>query len=448
MGWIARGRRILDEHEGDCAERAWLLTLAALPTLFQGDAATALPQFEEADRIGRRCDDYEVQTFVRLCLGTSLLMMNERQRGLALLDETMVAVTSGEISPIISGIAYCQVIAVCREIFDFRRAREWTAALTRWCDSNKDIVPYRGNCMVHRCEILQLQGAWQEAADAAAQACELLAIPTPWDVLGYAYYLMGEMHRLRGEPPKAEDAYRRASQFGHDPEPGMSLLRLAQGQTDAAAASIRRVLDATEAPVFRAAILPAYVDILAAAGDLAAARSGANELGEMAEMFDAPPLRAAFACASAVVLLAEGSVQPALDHLRAARSAWQEIEAPYEVARVRVKLASAYRLLGDEAGAEMELEGACWTFEQLGARIDLAEAKRTAGTTATPAAGLTAREAEVLALLVTGKSNREISTELVISEHTVARHVQNIFAKLGVSSRAAAIAAAYRQKLV
>jgi ATP/maltotriose-dependent transcriptional regulator MalT len=439
---------MLEEHEGDCAERAWLLILSALPVLFQGDAATALPQFEEADRIARRCDDYEVQTFVRLSQGTALLMMNERQRGLALLDETMVAVTSGEISPILSGIAYCQVIAVCREIFDFRRAREWTAALTRWCDSNKDIVPYRGNCMVHRCEILQLQGAWQEAADAAAQACEYLMKPSPWDVIGYAYYLMGEMHRLRGELSKAEEAYRQASRSGHDPEPGMSLLRLAQGQTESAAASIRRVLGATEAPVFRAAILPAYVEIMAAAGDLAAARSGASELGDLAEVFDAPPLRAAFACATAVVLLAEGNVQPALDHLRAARSAWQEIEAPYEVARVRVKLASAYRLLGDEAGAEMELEGACWTFEQLGARIDLTEAKRAAAGAEAPPAGLTAREIEVLRLLVAGQSNREVSRALVISEHTVARHVQNIFAKLGVSSRAAAIAAAYRQKLV
>jgi tetratricopeptide (TPR) repeat protein len=144
---------------------------------------------------------------------------------MALLDEAMVSVTADEVAPMLAGIAYCQVIDLCQAGFDLRRAREWTEALTRWCDSQPDMVPFRGNCHVHRCEIFQLHGAWTDALESARRACEWLAGPPTWDALGSAYYQLAEIQRLRGELEAAEASYRRASLAGRDPEPGMSLLR-------------------------------------------------------------------------------------------------------------------------------------------------------------------------------------------------------------------------------
>lgn len=445
MGWVARGRHVLEVAEEDCVEQGWLLFLIALPIMFQGDPEKAHSDFVQAGRIAERFADPDVMTLSRLGRGQSLIMQQKTTEGMVLLDELMVAVVSGEVSPIVAGIAYCAVIDLCQTIFDLRRAREWTAALSRWCDSQPDLVPYRGNCLVHRCEIFQLQGAWPDALEAAERACEWLSGPTAWDSLGSAYYQLGEIERLRGQWPKAEEAYRRASQAGREPEPGMSLLRLAQRRVDAANVAIRRVCDEAGDPMIRSRVLPAYVEITLAAGDVEAARGAAEELAKIAGELDAPFLHAVATHAAGAVLLAEGDIQAALASLRIAYAAWRELDAPYHAARVRVLIGLACRELGDGDSAEMELEAARRVFEDLGAAPDL---ERVRELTRSNAGGLTPRELEVLALVASGKTNRAVATELFLSEKTVARHVSNIFTKLSLSSRSAATAYAYEHGLI
>ena len=185
MGWVARGGRLLEDSRRDSVEQAWLLMLTALPRLFEGDAGI-YPSFVEAGEIAERFADADAAMFARLCRGYALILQGRVAEGMALLDELMVSVTADEVSPMLAGIAYCQVIALCQAVFDLRRAREWTVALTRWCDAQPGLVPFRGNCLVHRCEIFQLQGAWTDALESARRACEWLAGPPAWDALGSA----------------------------------------------------------------------------------------------------------------------------------------------------------------------------------------------------------------------------------------------------------------------
>jgi DNA-binding CsgD family transcriptional regulator len=449
FGWIARGRRVLESAPADCAEHGWLLVMTALPVMFQGDAASASLSFVEAGEIAERFGDADLVAFARLGLGQSLILRQQIAGGMSLLDEVMVAVMTGELSPIITGIAYCATIEMCQMVFDLRRAREWTVALTRWCVSQPDMVPYRGNCLVHRCEILQLQGEWHDALDAAQRACDLLAIPPAWDTLGSAYYQLGELQRLRGAFAQAEASYRQASRAGREPEPGMSLLRLAQDTGEIAAAGIRRVLDGTRDPIGRARLLPASVEIMLAVHDLGTAQAAADELQQIADDLNAPYLLALATHATGTVRLAEGNAPVALAELRRAYTVWRELDAPYQVARVRVLIGRAYQELGDAAGAELEFDAARVAFEELGAIPDLDRLNRRLSARSPRAiGGLSARESEVLTLLAAGKTNRAIANDLFISEKTVARHVSNILTKLDLSSRTEATAYAYRHGLI
>jgi DNA-binding NarL/FixJ family response regulator len=444
-GWLARGARLLDELAGECSERGLLLAPVGLRSLAGGDPASALETFRRVEEIGERFGDPDVLAFGRLGGGQALIAIGQVPQGVSLLDEAMVVVTADDVSPIATGLVYCAVLLACQDTFDLARAEEWTAAMSRWCESQQDLVPFRGECLVHRAEVLQVRGQWSESLAEARRACDWLA---GRPAVGRAHYQLGELHRLRGEFTEADRYYRAASASGRQPQPGCALLRLAQGHVDAAAAMIERTVENARDAVTRAAALPAYVEIALARQGVAAARSAADELSGLAVDRDATLLHAVAAQALGTVVLAEGDPRAASAALQESRVRWDELSAPYEQARARVALALACRALGDGESADMELDAARSIFARLGAAPDLERIDRLSGRpTAATDAGLTARELEVLALVAAGHTNRQIAAALVISPHTVRRHLQNIFRKLGVSSRAAATAYAFQHDL-
>jgi DNA-binding NarL/FixJ family response regulator len=447
-GWFGRAQRLLEREERDCVERGYLLIPTLLQQVASGDCEAAYATAAEAARIGERFGDADLLAMAGHEQGFALFRQGRADEGLRLVDEAMIAATAGELSPIVTGLVYCSVIAGCQELFELRRAREWTVALTDWCREQPDMVAHTGQCLVHRAEIMQLHGSWQEALHEAQRAGLRFAQSSSQVFAAHAVYRQGEVHRLRGEFEAAEAAYREASRGGWEPQPGLALLRLAQGRADAAAAAIRRVVGGAKDGLERAALLPAQVEIMLAVGDMAEASNASRDLDEIAEERPSGVLGAMSAHARGAVSLAAGDAGTASVALRHARQVWQELEAPYETARVRELVGLACRALGDEDSATLELDAARGVFEQLGAAPDLARVDSLLAKARGDTHGLTERELEVLRLVAAGKSNREISAALVISEHTVARHMQNIFAKLNVSSRTAASAFAFGHDLV
>jgi ATP/maltotriose-dependent transcriptional regulator MalT len=445
-GWTARAARLLDESGDPGVERGYLLLLAARQSVMSGNIAEAESKFAEAADIGERFGDADLINVARQGRGRVLIERGDIERGLALLDEVMVAVTAGEVSTMFAGIIYCSVISACSELFDIGRAREWTQALTRWCEAQPDMVPYRGECLVHRAEIISLQGVWPDALHEARLACERLSVPPGQPAFGAALYQVAEIHRLRGELEKAEAAYRRTAESGRSPYPGLALLRVAQGRRDDAVAAICRVLQEATTRRARSRVLGAAVEIMLACGDVDGARRAADELDTLAQTIATPFLRATTAHARGAVLLAEGDPKAALPACRTAWTFWRQLDVPYEAARTQVLIAQACRALGDRDSADIELDAACRTFQQLGAKSDLARLKTS--DVGHPDTGLTARELQVLRLIATGRTNRAIADELGLSEKTVARHISNIFNKLDVSSRAAATAYAFEHRLI
>jgi DNA-binding CsgD family transcriptional regulator len=456
-GWLARAGRLVEDHRMDTVERGYLLVPAGLMALGDGDPDTALDRFGEAEALARRFGDCDLATLGLLGRGEALLRLGRTSDGLRLFDEAMVAVTAGETSPTITGLVYCAVIDGCQRVFDLRRASEWTAALDRWCEQQAGLVPYRGQCLVHRAQVLQVRGEWNAATAEVEEARRRLSDP-PHPAVGMAHYQLGELHRLRGEFEEAGDAYCQAHVAGREPQPGLALLRLAEGRAGAAAAAIEAALEAAGDPVTRVRLLPAYAEIMLAVGRQEDAAAAADELDELAASGAATMLAAVAAQTRGSLLLVGGDARAALGPLHDALDAWQELRAPYEAAEVRVLLSGACQQLDDQDRAEMECNAARDVFEALGAAPALARIDRLLAGDATDVSGpsgpsgpdqaVTAREMEVLRLVAAGHTNREIAGELTISEKTVERHLGNIFTKLHVPNRAAATAHAYDQGLL
>jgi DNA-binding CsgD family transcriptional regulator len=447
-GWFGRAQRLLEHEQHECAEQGYLLLPIVEQHLAAGNLEAAFATAADAAEIGERCGDADLVACTRHDQGRIRIQQGQVEKGLALLDEVMVAVAAGELSPLVTGLMYCSVIQACQEVYAFGRAREWTAALAQWCEQQPEMVAFTGVCRVHRAEIMQLRGAWQEAIEEAQRARER-AQGVSQQTAAAALYQQAEVHRLRGEFAAAEEAYRSASQCGLEPQPGLALLRLAQGRIDAAVAASRRAMSATGDPLQRAKLLPAHIEIMLAANDIQEARGACDELEEIAGTFDTGVLGAMAGYARGAVELAEGTPEAALGSLRCAFQVWQQVEAPYAAARVRVLIGLACRALGDDDGGGLELDAARAVFEQLGAAPDLARiAALTGGTRSGHRYGLTARELQVLRLVAAGKTNKAIAAELCLSEKTVDRHVSNIFTKLDVASRAAATAFAYKHELI
>jgi DNA-binding CsgD family transcriptional regulator len=443
-GWLSRTESLIAEMDTGCATSGYLLIPALLGALEGGDAAGARDLAVRAIDIGKLFDDADLRAFAVLGLGQALIALGDTVDGTARLDEVMVSVTAGEVGPITTGIVYCAVILECMALFDLPRAAEWTGALSGWCDAQPDLVPYRGQCLVHRSQLQMVAGQWSDAIVTADAACRRLTDP-PHPALGLAYYQEGELHRLLGAIAEAEVAYRHASRNGYDPMPGLALFELARGDIDAAATTIRRALHETRSP----ALLAAAVDILRAADDVAGARAAADELTTFASRAPSAVLGAMAAQARGGVLVAEGDPVEGLTELRAAARAWQSLRMPYEAARTAVLLGLACAALGDRTAASLEFDNARVIFTDLGAGPDLDRLDALTGPpTATAGASLSDRERQVLAQLASGKTNREIAAVLHISQHTVGRHVENVFTKLGVTSRAAATARAYELGLI
>jgi DNA-binding CsgD family transcriptional regulator len=440
--WTARGQRLVEDH--DCVERGYLAVAVAEQQLREGQPDAAHATARQAFDIGESFRDADLTAAARHAQGRALIQLGEVVAGLKHLDETMLAVVAGELLPIMTGRMYCSVIDTCRQVYALERAREWTAAFASVCEEQPDMVAFTGVCLVHRAEIMQLQGTWPEALTEACRACERAqraGLKPP----GAALYQQAEIHRLCGEFAKAEDAYRAASELGFEPQPGFALLRLAQGRADAACAAIRRLTRATSDRVRRAGLLPAYLEIMLATGDLDEARQARDGLRELADTFDADMLRAVVAQADGAIGLAAGHAQAAVAPLRCAFGLWDRLNAPYEGARVRVLIGQACRALGDDEAAALEFGAAKSVFERLGARPDLIRLDATiAPASKSP---LTARELHVLRLISTGRTNKEIAEELALSERTIDRHVTNILTKLDVRSRTAATAYAYDHQL-
>ena len=448
VAWLARAEKLVARHGADCVEQGYLLVPAIHQHLRAGNIDAAFATATAAAAIGDRFNDDDLSGLARQLQGRALLLKGDVKAGLQLLDEAMLTATTGSGTELVRGLVYCSVIACCQQIYAVDRAREWTAVLAHWCDAQPQLGIFSGACRVHRAELMQLDGAWSKSIEEVRRVTGR----NPTLVAGEraaAAYQEAEIHRLRGEFAAAERAYGDASEAGGETQPGLALLRLAQGQLETAAASIRRAVDAAIDPLRSVRFLPAYVEIMLATGDISEARSGAARLAIAAGTYGTPVLEAMAAHALGGVELAAGHAREALPALKRAFDIWQGLDAPYLAARIRVALGQAYSALDDEDGGRLELTAARKVFETLGARPDIA-ALDAAGpaSKARAAGGLSAREVEVLRLAATGKTNKVIASELGLSPKTIDRHVSNILTKLDVPTRAAATAYAYQHGLI
>lgn len=454
-GWLARAEAIVREHLPDSAEAGLVLIPQAMQQLSAGDVPKALAAADRAASIGDTTGDRDLRAFARNLQGRALMAMGEVEAGLRALDEAMLAAMSDELTPAVAGLLFCSSITACHSAYALDRCREWTEALSTWCGRQSGISMFAGACRVMRSEVMQLQGAWQAAEQEARAALDLAALSRGAVAhAATAIYQLAELQRLRGEHEAAEASYRDAMRHGMDPQPGLSLLRLAQGDAAAAAASISRICASVPDAKQRLRHLPAAVEIHVAAGRFDEARDCALQLRSLAGAIKTEMLAAIADHAQSQVLLADGDANGALEPARRALAIWRRYGTPYLAARLHVQVARACLALGDGASARLELESALEEFRALGARPDLQAAQELWRQCSAPQPGhkgehpLTAREAQVLALVARGWSNKVIARELSLSGKTIDRHLSNIFSKLGVGSRTAAAMLAVERRLV
>lgn len=445
-GWVARAQRLLDTEPEDIVERGYLLAHEFYQHLGRGDFARAGETAVHIVETGRRFSEPDLVAQGLMCQGRMTIYSGRVPEGLALLDEAMVGISAGEVSPIIAGMVYCSMIEACQEVSDFSRAASWTSALTRWCDAQPGLVPYTGQCSLHRGQIMRLRGAYDEALAEFALAQRRYQLEGTAAPAALALTEQGDVLRIRGKLDEAEEAYQQAAEFGFEPQPGLALSWLARGRTTAAVTAIHRLLAEAGGPVQRSRLLPAAVEILVAAQLLDEARGHSDELSEIASAFGISALRAMTAYAYAAIELASGEIEEALGHGRESCRLWSDIGSPYEASRARVLVARALRELGDEDSATAELAVASHGFADVGAAPGVQQVDKLLGR-ARPG-GLTEREIEVLKLVAAGRSNPDIAHALVLSPKTVERHLSNIFTKLDVPSRTAAAAYAHEHGLM
>ncbi len=445
-GWKARAARLLEAVPDDVAEHGFLQMQEMLECVFTGRVEEAQGLAVEVVEAGHRHGEPDLVSMGLVCQGRMSIYRGRVPEGLALLDEAMVAVTSGEVSSILAGRIYCVMIDACQELDDYRRMTDWTRMLTHWCAQQPDLVRYTGQSAVHRAQIMRIQGAWSDALDELDLAQDRYERQDLDPAVGQVHYERGEVRRLQGDFDAADECYAAAGDQGHDPQPGLTQLWLALGRTDAAAAAVRRLLEETVDPVHRSRLLPTAVEVYLAVGDVEAASIVVDELEGLATSFGSAALTAAAAYARGRVLSARDDPSAALPHLRTAWRGWLDLGARYDAARARMAIGEAFRAMDDEDSAAAELTVAGRTFQDLGA-VPAARGVERLLAGATHPDGLTAREVEVLRLVAAGKTNHEIATQLVLSEKTVARHLSNIFGKTSVTSRTAAAAYAFQHQL-
>jgi ATP/maltotriose-dependent transcriptional regulator MalT len=448
LAWAARAERLVEDHGLDGGAAAgWLLSRRAHELLGEQRVEEALETAREGVRVALAAQDPDAAVLSRLTIGFALLQRGERAAAIREFDEVMLSVSSNETSPAVVGICYCVSVAACVAVRDVVRARSWTATLDRWVAARPDLVAYRGTCLVHRAQMSTLGGDWAGALGEASSAQRLLA-DTP--AAGLATYHVAELHRLMGRDAAAEDAYRRANALGYQPEPGLSRLRTAQGRPEVAIRTLRRLCGEPRPPADRAELLAALVEAELALDDVDAARSTAAELRQLTDALGTALLSALADQAEGAVRLAAGRPAEALDVLRRAQRGWTDLDVPHACAQVRVLAGRCLAALGDPDAAALEFEAARECFERLGAAPDLADVDAFAGRAGDGdrPGGLTEREVEVVRLVAAGHTNRAIAGQLCLSEKTVARHLANIYAKLGIPSRAAATAYAYDHDLI
>jgi DNA-binding CsgD family transcriptional regulator len=446
--WMQRLFELCARSAGDPTIDATAALCRGQVAYLQGDLAGAAAHYREAVRLAEAADDPDVQVLGIMGEGRALMRSGRLEDGVACMDRVMLMIGTGRVSDRAAGPAYCAVIASLLARADIERARVWTRDLGEWCDTQRGLEPFRGECTLHRATVMQVGGEWEAAVQAAESVCRTEERP---ETLANAWYRLAELHRVAGRGVAARDAYRQAAGLGREVQPGLALLHRDAGELDTAWAGLERARATVFEPAARAEVLTAAVDIALARRQPAIARDAAAELRGCADAVGTLLLQAMAAQVDGDVAIADGRTTDALQLLRTAWSRWRKLDAPYDAARARFSMGRAARAAGDEEGAQLEFDAARAVFESLGAVPDLARLERVAAASAGAAVadvGLSRREREVLELVAEGLSNRRIAERLFLSERTVAHHVGSILAKLDVPSRSAATAYAFEHGLV